>query len=273
MDKKKLWTGVLVGLLLVLATTFFTMNGQITDRKTKQTANTARITDLTKTVEKARTKKKQEEEHPPVSEEEEAEITYSAGELGRKVAELQNAYATTDPADSAAFDANVAALDACFGDSDKNARTPWYGGDAKAGSWTFVTDGIFSGTEKHVLWLCLEPETDALLAYATGTYHADTDTFGDVSWNMSYYASGSVGSSGTPPETTASDAQNMADAIANMEVPEATMSDEQISDIKDAQEWLREQMKDERNSAYLPTDESGNGVEDVPQAQEQGVVQ
>ena len=257
MSKRK---PLLIGIGVILAglmVFFFVLNGRLSDARMREGRNASRISDLTRKLE-ALKKEPAAPEGP--SEVEQEEISYSAAALGNQVAELQNKYQTGD--DGTIGDA----LDPCFGESDKNARTPWYfvpsAEDGIPGTWQFVTNGTFHGTSKHVIWLC-KSASGELLAYATGVYHPDTNVFTDVSWEMSYLAANAVGSSGIPPATTEG---NLDDLIHQMEsvappVGDGSLSEseeQEISDIKDAQEWLREEMQDEANSAYVPEGSDAN---------------
>ena len=263
--RKKGITAALFGAVLLTGLFSFWVGDQFSERQAKKSAYAARITELEEKANKMRSDADWEAAHPVVSDTEKEEISNSAAALGTQVADLQNAYQRIDAGtDPAGFDANVDALDACFGEDDKNARVPWYTAMAEgepSGFWRFVTDGTFSGTSKSVLWLC-QDGTGSLLAYASGVYHPDQNQFTDMEWHLTTFTASSLSSSGEAPETTASDIGSMIDAMEQMPTAEEPqISEDELSDIKDAQEWLREQMREEAEGAYLPTDEMGNAVE------------
>lgn len=243
MEKRKLWA-VLCGLLAAaFVGVLFVGNGKLGSLQGKSDEYQAKIAELTGKLNEA---KEKADYVPPVtlSEKEQAEVTGSAKELGDKVAELQNAYAGLDPAGDG-FTKNVEALDACFAEGSKNARVPWYSGSIK-GVWTFITDGTFKGEDKQVLWLCQNPDSGDLVAYATAVFYRESGLFDDVSYEMSLLGNGSVGSSGDQSLTGAIDTdavQDMADAIKGADVPdERELTNDENADVKESQQKLREQM-------------------------------
>lgn len=202
--------------------------------------------------------KKPEETEPEITlgEEEQAVITHSASELGMKVAEYQNVYWNLNASENReAFDVNVAALDACFMETDKTARVPWYSGSLP-GVWSFVTNGSFTGDTLGVLWVCKNPDTQDLVAYATATYDSTANAFFDVSYNMSYLGSASVESSGDPGESQTPGidtgaVNDMVNAIKDSDVETAPeeLSEEDFEEGRAGQSALRDLMRQEMEDA------------------------
>lgn len=108
----------------------------------------------------------------------------SASDRGNNVAYLQNNYRSLDvTVDQDAYVANAEALDPFFGDNDKNSRVEWYRVPDFSYKWTFKSNYDFSEDKIDVLWVCehtLEENKTELLAYVTGVYDANTNTFSDI---------------------------------------------------------------------------------------------
>ena len=131
-----------------------------------------------------------------LTEDEEELARNNAIEQGTNVANWQNAYRSLDIQENyQAFTDNKNALDACFGDNDKNARTPWSTKlpSTIPGTWEFVTKASFSGNTAKVLWLCYADEDNTLLAYCTAKYNADTELFTNVDLKITAYAQANLG--------------------------------------------------------------------------------
>lgn len=249
MDKKSVLLACIAGVILLVV--LFTGNSQIASLQAKEQSNAATITRLKGKIEEARQKAAYE---PPreLDDEEKDTATYSAKTLGDAVAGYQNAYKDLSAATNReAFDANVKALTACFGESDTSACVPWYSGE-KEGVWAFVTDGEFTSTQLGVLWLCRTPDTQELVAYAKGTYDTESGLFFDISYAMTYLGANSVASSGdAPPPVDVGVIDDIAQGISNAEgVPdERELTDEEMGDVWSARQQLKEAMEKEDNNA------------------------
>ena len=106
----------------------------------------------------------------------------SAASAGTKVAELQNKYSGYNlEIQGDSVKENAKALDKYFGENDKNARTPWYAGQASNATvkWEFESTYSFTGKKADVIWLCKDG-SGQLYAYVTAIYDADSQTFSKV---------------------------------------------------------------------------------------------
>ena len=183
-------------------------------------------------------------EGAPTTEEEEA-ILNSAAEVGNQVAEYQNAYASLDAReDREAYEANVEAMGALLSESAQDARVRWYTSETP-GTWRFITNGEFSGDTLGVLWLCENPDDGSLVAYATGTYESESNTFSNIHYALSSEAAANVGyeSNGVEDDGDLTVDDLPIDEINNVDTSDIPQqSDEELNDIRSAQEQLREKM-------------------------------
>lgn len=167
-------------LAMVLATTFVPAN-----LKDQQKANAATLADLEKELAPYNTDDSESEDTEELTSEEEETIKSSAAEAGKQVAECQNKYMTlTSKENREEYEANVEAMDALLSDSSKDARVRWYDSETP-GTWSFITNGEFSGDTLGVLWLCENPDDGSMVGYATGTYDAKTNTFSNIHYGLS----------------------------------------------------------------------------------------
>lgn len=244
MRNQKLWAGILLALALGCMAVFFGMNGKLSELRGQEQANQGTINELNMAIEKQEAKATQTPE-VTLSEEEQTDVLEKATALGTKIADYQNAYVSLNPTtDADGFQANVEAMDACLGGDDKNARVPWYASGGISGTWSFVSDASFRKDKAHVLWLCRSNSGD-LLSYATGIYNAEENCFTDVSYQMSMIASRNMESSGDPKENavTLEGLGDTMDEIKNADVGEVReQTDEELNEVKDAQEALRKHM-------------------------------
>ena len=107
----------------------------------------------------------------------------SAANAGNKVAELQNKYNGYNlETQGDSVKSNALALDAYFGDNDKNARTPWYTKQASdvATTWECESTYSFEGNTANVIWLCKDG-SGQIYAYTTAVYDVASRTFSNVS--------------------------------------------------------------------------------------------
>ena len=241
MEKQKLWAGACGVLAVLLAGFLFFANGRLSALQDVKAKNQAAISDLKAELEDK--KPDEPEAATPLTEEEQDAAMQSAAELGKKVADCQNAYASLSSAkDKDAFQKNVEAMDACLSEDAKGARVPWYSG---GGRWEFVTDGTFKGESRNVLWLCKDAESGELLAYATAAYHVADQVFSDVSYQMSLLGTGRISSSGTPggADVDADKVNDLAGDIADIPTNERELTDDENANVKDSQQRLREMME------------------------------
>ena len=241
-NRDKRW-GIACGILgAVLIGVFLAGNGRLQALSRAEEKNQAEIARLTSDIQQAKESPDYVNPEDILPEKEKEEVSATAKELGEKAAQCQNAYFGMD-ASSEGFDANVAAMDACLGEGAKDSRVPWYTGSIP-GTWKFVSDGWFKGPDKNVLWLCQNPDDNRLVAYATGVYNKETGLFTEISYTLSLIGSRSVESSGESPDTvTPSDVNDLAGDIAGADGPkERDLTEEEINDVKEAQQRLKEQM-------------------------------
>lgn len=105
--------------------------------------------------------------------------------LGEKVANYQNEYQKYSNGKSEDKCKEIANnLDIYFADDSRNARVEWYnsGNSNDSWTWTFESNYSFTATSIPVLWTCRLNDTNALLAYATGTYDTTIGVFSNVHW-------------------------------------------------------------------------------------------
>ena len=189
----------------------------------------------------------EQKETPQMTPEEEETALASASEAGNKIAEYQNAYMTLDAwTDRENFEANRDAIGALLSEGAKTAQVPWYPSELP-GTWSFVTDAAFSGDTLGVLWLCRDPESGALRAYATGTYEAEAGTFSNVQYRMTREAAKAVSAeTGGQPEKE-QDVEDLAEKINEVDtsdIPDQAGSQED----RDAMFRAREQQKQQQQN-------------------------
>lgn len=105
--------------------------------------------------------------------------------LGEKVANYQNEYQKYRDEKGEDKRQEIANnLDIYFADDSRNARVEWYssGNSNDSWTWTFESNYLFTATSIPVLWTCRLNDTNALLAYATGTYDTTIGVFSNVHW-------------------------------------------------------------------------------------------
>ena len=105
--------------------------------------------------------------------------------LGEKVANYQNEYQKYRDEKGEDKRQEIANnLDIYFADDSRNARVEWYssGNSNDNWTWTFESNYSFTATSIPVLWTCRLNDTNALLAYATGTYDTTIGVFSNVHW-------------------------------------------------------------------------------------------
>lgn len=190
----------------------------------------------------------EQKETPQMTPEEEETALASASEAGNKIAEYQNAYMTLDArTDRENFEANRDAIGALLSEGAKNAQVRWYPSELP-GTWSFVTDDAFSGDTLGVLWLCRDPESGALRAYATGTYEAEAGTFSNVQYRMTREAAKAVSAeTGGQPEKE-QDVEDLAEKINEVDtsdIPDQAGSQEDRDAMFRAREQLKQQQQNQ----------------------------
>lgn len=213
--------------------------------KQQYAANEATISSLRASL--GDTEQKEADTTPQMTPEEEETALASASEAGNKIAEYQNAYMTLDArTDRENFEANRDAIGALLSEGAKNAQVRWYPSELP-GAWSFVTDDAFSGDTLGVLWLCRDPESGALRAYATGTYEAEAGTFSNVQYRMTREAAKAVSAeTGEQPEKE-QDVEDLAEKINEVDtsdIPDQAGSQED----RDAMFRAREQRKQQQQN-------------------------
>lgn len=247
----KFWLGICIVFFLILLSVNSNMSNQKT-RLTVQLRNAAGdVTGIQSAIDEVKLALEEQEkiDSLTLSDDEEEEASNNATEQGEQVASLQNVYKTVSSSDNKeAFDNNVDALDALFTDDSKEARVAWYGyQDSVAGTWEFASKAGFSGNTSKVLWLCWSDSDSTLLAYCTGTYHADTKLFSDVSYNLTKYMSSIIETDDTGSEGDPSGISSMIDVLkaitnddsasaAEIEGTPSPETIEQNNDISEARE-------------------------------------
>lgn len=199
----KFWIVLCIVLLVVL----LSVNSGFNNTKmglTMQLRHTTTETEaLNNTIDEVKAKLDEQAKIDAVQlpEEQEEVAKANAEEQGTNVAALQNKYRYIDmEADPAGFTGIIESLDACFADSDKNARVEWYSSiSGIPGTWEFMSRAPFDGPTAKVLWLCFADTDRMLLAYCTAIYNAETNLFSEVEWKMTGYAAANVKSDGEVP--------------------------------------------------------------------------
>lgn len=218
--------------------------------KQQYAANEATISSLRASLGDTEQKEAAEEEDttPQMTPEEEETALASASEAGNKIAEYQNAYMTLDArTDRENFEANRDAIGALLSEGAKTAQVPWYPSELP-GTWSFVTDDAFSGDTLGVLWLCRDPESGALRAYATGTYEAEAGTFSNVQYRMTQEAAAAVPAETGGQEEQTEDVQSLAEQINDVDtgdIPDQAGSQEDLDAINQAREQLKQQQQNQ----------------------------
>lgn len=190
----------------------------------------------------------EQKETPQMTPEEEETALASASEAGNKIAEYQNAYMTLDAwTDRENFEANRDAIGALLSEGAKTAKVRWYPSELP-GTWSFVTDDAFSGDTLGVLWLCRDPESGALRAYATGTYEAEAGTFSNVQYRMTREAAKAVSAETGGQEEQTEDVQSLAEQINEVDtsdIPDQAGSQEDRDAMFRAREQLKQQQQNQ----------------------------
>lgn len=244
MRNQKVWAVLLLVLSIGCGALFFGMNGKLSHLRELEQQNNGTISELEAAIKE---QEQQANKTPDVtlSEEEQNTVLSAATALGETVAKYQNAYASLNPTtDTAAFQANVEQMSACLGKEDENARVPWYATGGIAGTWNFVSDAEFQNDQAQVLWLCRN-QSGELLAYATAVYNASENVFEDVQYQWSMLANRNMKSSGEGEKNqiTLEGLGDTIDKIKDADVGEVReQTDEELNDVKDAQEALRNSM-------------------------------
>ena len=254
MEKETKWGVALLVLVVLFLGTVLASGILPQDLRQQHAANEATISGLRTSLERTEQKEaaEGEEETTPMTPEEEEKALASASEAGNKIAEYQNAYMTLDArtdrenfeANRDAVIANGDAMGALLSDGAKNAKVPWYQSKLP-GTWSFMTDGSFSGDTLGVLWLCRDPESGVLRGYATGTYEASTGTFSNVQYRMTQEAAAPQETGGQPEKEQ--DVEDLAEKINEVDtsdIPDQAGSQED----RDAMFRAREQKKQQQQN-------------------------
>lgn len=249
MKEEKKWGIVLIASLAVFLACVMVSAILPRDLQRQHAANEATISGLEASLEQSDGEPADGETEEGMTQEEKTEALKSATDAGNKVAEYQNAYRDLSARDDReAFDANVNALDALLSENAKNARVPWYQSDL-VGTWSFVTDGEFSGDTLGVLWLC-QAEDGKFCAYATGTYEAETGTFSNIQYRMTTEAADNMpfennGQTDDGTNLTVDDLQDTIDKINDVDtsdIPDEAGTDEERAQNEEAKWKFKEQM-------------------------------
>lgn len=244
MEKETKWGIALLVLVVLFLGTVLASGILPQDLRQQHAANEATISGLRTSLERTEQKEaaEGEEETTPMTPEEEEKALASASEAGNKAAECQNTYGTVTDRD--AVIANGDAMGALLSDGAKNAQVPWYQSKLP-GTWSFMTDGSFSGDTLGVLWLCRDPESGVLRGYATGTYEASTGTFSNVQYRMTQEAAAPQETGGQPEKEQ--DVEDLAEKINEVDtsdIPDQAGSQED----RDAMFRAREQQKQQQQN-------------------------
>lgn len=182
----------LIAIIIVLFLIASKLNGNLKALEEEKTKNDSMITSY-QNKEEDRDDLLVQEETIVLTPEQKAESLEKSAELGNKVKDLQNKYFTIDVySDQAAFDENVKNLKACFDMRDNgSAGVPWYPISNKmAGTWTYVANTGDGGHD--VLWLCRNPETGILLAYAMANYDYETGVFNELTFSTTFAGNAAI---------------------------------------------------------------------------------
>lgn len=246
MEKEMKWGIALLVLVAAFLGVVLASGILPSDLKQQYAANEATISSLRASL--GDTEQKEADTTPQMTPEEEETALASASEAGNKIAEYQNAYMTLDArTDRENFEANRDAIGALLSEGAKNAQVRWYPSELP-GTWSFVTDDAFSGNTLGVLWLCRDPESGALRAYATGTYEAEAGTFSNVQYRMTQEAAAAVPAETGGQEEQTEDVQSLAEQINEVDtgnIPDQAGSQEDLDAINQAREQLKQQQQNQ----------------------------
>lgn len=109
----------------------------------------------------------------------------SAADQGEKLADLQNQFKTISTDNKQQLQSVSEQMSGLLGEDDQDKAVIWYANDgAKADpEWKFMTTYAFSADSMDVIWLCRNAEQPSeILAYATGVYNTDDNTFSNLKW-------------------------------------------------------------------------------------------
>ena len=241
MKEEKKWGIALLALGVLFIAMVLATNLVPSDLRDQQKANAATLNDLEEDL----SGYGEDGTSSAMTAEEEETIRNSAAKAGKQVAEYQNAYADLSATeDLDAYGANVEAMGALLSEEAQDARVRWYDSETP-GTWRFITNGEFSGDTLGVLWLCENPDDGSLVAYATGTYQADSNTFSSIHYALSSEAAANRGyeSNGVEDDGELTVDDLPIDEINNVDtsdIPQQT--EEELNDIRSGQEELREKL-------------------------------
>ena len=249
MKVKKIW-GIVLLVLAVGCVVVGFAGKRFNDSLEAQTAeNDARITELENSLSGPETAESPEEAEVTdeiAGEEEKEAILDSASKAGNLAAQYQNTYNSVNAReDREAYMANVEAMGSLLTEDAQNARVRWYYSEPE-GTWSFYTRQDFEGDTLGVLWLCTS-STGELLCYSTGIYHADSGLFSDISYNMTLGASANVPfeDNGIEDDGELTVDDLPIDEINDVDVSDIPeQSDEELQEIRNAQEKLRQMYSD-----------------------------
>lgn len=248
-NHNKFWIITIVVLFFV----FISVNSRAAGAKNQLTVQLRRAVAETEKLNTAITEVKTDLEEQAridsikLTEDEEELARNNAIEQGTNVANWQNAYRSLDIQENyQAFTDNKNALDACFGDNDKNARTPWSTKlpSTIPGTWEFVTKASFSGNTAKVLWLCYADEDNTLLAYCTAKYNADTELFTNVDLKITAYAQANLGTDDDEAVNDMEQSESITDMINSLQNSDIE------SDSPDADEEFDEETIETNNELF-----------------------
>lgn len=161
-------------LVSFVAIVYFVMSGVKAQMAFNEThdANTSQIAALQATLDASSATERVDEESMALR-------FTNAGDAGRKVAELQNKYATTDAvADPDGFTAIADELDTYFAGNSKGARVPW-GVTGTSFRWEFMSGYDYTESKIDVLWLGYD-DANNIVEYVTGKYDSESGQFSSV---------------------------------------------------------------------------------------------
>lgn len=194
----------------------------------------------TKMIEQLRIDIEEANQEDVFEKEDAIDVLSSAKDAGDAVAKLQNDYVTIPTStDSSKIKEHANKLGEYFDESSQTGRQPWYKHDGAI--WTFQSSYDFSGTTTNVLWLCKTNEGD-LLAYATATYDADINMFKNIAYKNTSMGNARIAATDESEEKYYdSIIKQIQDAAGDNLIDENTFTEEELQDIHDAREKLREE--------------------------------